>query len=136
MIKLTELQMTIMNVIAKHDGIKYGDIMEKSGVTLNNGTGTIQALLNKQLVVREGKPRKYLYRSTGILYEARPDSDEENNERIKRADPFLTKSALYRFTDDQLIFLKNNSNLSRSKLAQKLGISKLELNFALDLKRK
>ncbi|OBZ15143.1 hypothetical protein [Bacillus sp. FJAT-26390] len=136
MIQLTAMQKSIMDVIAAHDGIKYGDMMEKSGILLSNGTGTIQSLLNKKLIIRKGKQRRFFYHWTGIPYGALPEGDQVYIELPASPDPFLKRSASIQLTSEQRFYLDNHKHLPRTQLARKLGISKLELNFAMDSKRK
>lgn len=137
MIKLTPLQASIMTVIDANPGISFKEIVSQSSITINCGSGTIRGLIKKKMIIREGTTHKFKHYSVGIAYEVIKKAEPIATDVMQsKVDPELLKAASFQLTDDQRLYLDNHRHLSRSELARKLGIPKLELNFVMDPKRK
>lgn len=135
MIQLTRLQTKIMDVIEANPGVMYGEILKISGVAHGNGTGTITSLLKKEIVRREGTTHKYKYYSTGMAYTVVERVVPKLQIAPNPMDWLLEKSLSVRLTDEQRFYVKHHKHVPRTKLAARLGLTKLELNFAIALNR-
>jgi len=108
------------------EGIKagkpYTQIADELGVVRPKIFNRITKLVRYGVVIRTGKRGSYVYTVAEIEPEDIPDMP----------DTLLEQLVSYKLTAEQEEILEANSHLSRRELAQKLGISKLQLNHALD----
>lgn len=135
MMQLTPLQASIMSAIEDNPGIMYGDILKISGVAHGNGTGTVTSLLKKKMITREGKTHKYKYYSAGMAYTVVERVIPELKVVPVQTDSLIEQAISVQLTDEQKFYVKNHKHVPRTKLAARLGLTKLQLNFAIALNR-
>lgn len=130
MIHITKGQKEVADFIAGHPDCRFRDI--RLGVphiqATNLGT-RLSELSRLKVVQRVGSRNNYRYILSGLPY-----TDEQAPAAKTEAipDPFLSHIASVTLTPEQVQLFKANKSLPRSKLAKLLGMSKVELNAALE----
>jgi len=134
-IQLTTIQAAIMAAIEAKPGIQYAEILANSGILQGTVSQTVFKLLKKEMVVRKGAAHSYKYYSTGKKYEV---SDKVRAKiRVAASEPveLIKLASTAHLTEEQKVYVKTHKHVPRSKMAARLGMSKLEYNFALAMSR-
>ena len=134
-IQLTTNMASIMAAIEAKPGIQYGEILAHAGIPHGTVSRTVHTLVKKKLVIREGRKHSYKHYGTGQKYEVVDKVKAKVRVAPSRPDRLMERVASAQFTDDQKLYVKNHKHVPRSKMAARLGMSKLEFNFALAMSR-
>ena len=124
-----------MAAIEAKPGIQYAEILANSGILQGTVSQTVFKLLKKGMVVRKGAAHSYKYYSTGQKYEV---SDKVKSKiRVAASEPveLIKLASTAHLTEEQKVYVKIHKHVPRSKMAARLGMSKLEFNFALAMSR-
>lgn len=135
MIQLTTKQASIMAAIEAKPGIQYAEIIAQSGITHGTVSQVAHKLLKKGMVVREGAAHSYKYYSTGKEYEVSDKVKAKIRVASSEPDKLIELAGTVKLTEEQKFYVKNHKHVPRSKMAARLGMSKLEFNFALAMSR-
>ncbi|MGM0882535.1 MAG: hypothetical protein ACQEXQ_16030 [Bacillota bacterium] len=129
MISISEKLETILKVIPFGEGVKYGEIQRLLDVKNGYLVGSLQWLVDKGLVNKEGVTRQYRYSRADVEFVV--VCDRELKEASEELDTLMEQLTAFKVSDKQRQFLQQNKHLPRRELARKLGIGKLEVNQAL-----
>lgn len=99
----------------------------------------LETMLKKGIITRKKGALSFEYTAVDIEYNVKANAEVKHrtdnkkvHEIILPADDELLRSAIaFEFTKEQIKFIKANKGMTRSQLAKKLGIDKLEFNQAL-----
>jgi DNA-binding Lrp family transcriptional regulator len=133
LIRISKAQKDVADFIGANPDCLYGDIWRgmPAGFKEPNLGPILSELIRKGIVSREGRVKSYRYILTGSAYTDVREAKEPGDE----LDPLLESIAKASLTPEQIKLYKENRKLPRRQLAKLLGISKLELNQALDKMR-
>jgi hypothetical protein len=85
----------------------------------------------QEVLVRTGKQKSYRhYVDSDLEYELVKSTTELDS--IQQLDSLIEEAKAVNLDADQLLYLNNHKHQPRTKLAERLGISKLALNIYLD----
>lgn len=133
---ISELQEIIVLALREHPGSSYAQMVKITGLPHGGIDDKVKSLIAKGIVSREGRLRHYRLFASDDPYEVTEGGKRPKVPKGTIADPALQEAAAFQLSHDQLVYIRNNKDLPRSELARRLGIGKLELNFAMDQKRK
>jgi hypothetical protein len=111
-------------------GQNIPQIATSMNVDSKEGYRLLHRLIFLGFVTREGRKHHYTYTFADMPYVV--VTRRVYPKPALEPDPFLDRARAYHLTADQLFYLRNHRYQKRTILAKRLGLSKLELNFALD----
>lgn len=132
MVKLTHKQLELIQVIQAHPGIKLRPMLEKAGIKYGGGSAAalVKSLITRDIIRRTGNQKNHQhYVDPNLEYELVKFSSELESKGI---DSLIEDAKAVTLSTDQLFYLNNHKHQPRTKLAERLGISKLALNIYLD----
>ncbi|OMF35213.1 hypothetical protein BK133_10905 [Paenibacillus sp. FSL H8-0548] len=129
MIAISERLESILKVIPFGEGVKYGEILSRLEIKNGYLIGSLQWLVEKGLVNKEGVTRQYRYSRTEIEFVV--VSDREHKDAAQDPDEIANHLKSMRPTAEQRQFLNKHKHLPRRELASRLGLTKLEINHVL-----
>lgn len=129
MIAISERLESIIKVIPFGEGVKYGEIISRLEVENGYLVGSLQWLVDKGLINKEGVTRQYRYSRTDVEFVV--VTDRELKAAAEEPDKIANHLKTFRPSEDQRQFLQKHKHLARRELASKLGLTKLEVNHAL-----
>jgi predicted transcriptional regulator len=132
-IKLTPTEATIYEFM-KTGQYTTTEISEAVGKPLQTVRDKLTYLLRAHVAKREGKRGHFVYTVKVIEYtvKSKPVSVEVKFEAPTN-DKLLQHSINVELSEDKKFYLKQHKGkVSRTSLAKRLGLTKLELNFALE----
>ncbi|WP_042159957.1 MarR family transcriptional regulator [Paenibacillus gorillae] len=133
MIELTVPQYDLMQVISKHPGIRYGEILEKELIRTEVISGHLHALTKKGLVRKEGEKSRFKFYSTGLEYRLESETGVSGTTiKPNKVDKLINDALNTELTAEQQRILKENKHLPRTELSRLIGISKFTLNLLMD----
>lgn len=107
-------------------------IAKEIGITKGAAFALLSKLIDLDVVRRSGTRNSYAYSPKPLTYEIIKQRTRPPSNYDLSTDELITESQNIELTDDQLYYIKNNFKImGRSQLAKNLGITKLQLNFAL-----
>jgi DNA-binding transcriptional ArsR family regulator len=114
-------------------GLQPKDIAEKIGMHRVTISAHIKDLVNMGLVEKTGRINYFTtYRVIPCEYEIVLKKNKSNGFTEFEDDSFLLRSMDVKLSEDQWFYLRNHINkIDRTKLAKRLMISKMQLNFAI-----
>lgn len=134
MIRLTETQAEVYEFL-KTGEYSLNGIASGTGKSKNT-IGTILIFFQRTgIAVRKGKDKKYTYTASPIEYfigNYNGPNGRHDDTELDPNDRLLNEMVNVRLTPDQIIYLKRyKKKETRTELAKKLGISKLQLCYYL-----
>lgn len=103
----------------------------KIGITREAAYYLLKRLVDFGIIHRSGNKRHYCHKVMDVPYEIVQHRGRPEPEESIGHDKLIKESVNIELTEEQLFYLKNHRTLKRSVLARHLGITKLQLNFAL-----
>ncbi|MGO4376218.1 MarR family transcriptional regulator, partial [Paenibacillus sp. MCAF20] len=133
---VSAMQAAVIDAVKEKPGIQYDELLEATGLTKGSLSSTLKRLVGRKSIDRKGKKRNYKFFPILMEYVI-VKSAEVRNPPPKEIEvpPDLAAIAAFELTEDQKLYIKGHMHIPRSELARRLGVPKLELNFALDRKR-
>jgi hypothetical protein len=118
-------------VQALKDCQDVAEIAFKIGITREAVYYLLKRLIQFGVIHRTGNKRHYCHTVKNIPYEivkrrSRPDPEESIV-----SDKLIKASKNTELTKEQLFYFKNHKSLPRTEMARRLGLTKLQLNFAV-----
>lgn len=131
MIYVSELQGRVIRCLMNAPESSLGQICRTLGKTSNSLGMAMTDLVRLGAITRSGVERHYRYSWSGLPYTigVKP---RDTVIADTPADPLIMELTQVNLPADKLDALMKNLHLPRHKLARRLGISKLELNQAMD----
>lgn len=129
MIAISERLESILKVVPFGEGVKYGEILKRLEIKNGYLIGSLQWLVDKGLINKEGVTRQYRYSRTDEEFIV--VTDRELKDVAEDPDKILNHLKSFRPTDEQRQLLQKYCHLPRRELASKTGLTKLEVNHAL-----
>lgn len=129
MIAISERLESILQVIPFDEGVKYGEILSRLKVKNGYLIGSLQWLVDKGLVNKEGVTRQYRYSRTEVEFVV--VTERELKDAAEEPDALVNSLKTFRPSDEQRRYLQKHKHLPRRELASKLGLTKLEVNHVL-----
>ncbi|MGO4496404.1 hypothetical protein AB4114_10960 [Paenibacillus sp. 2RAB27] len=120
-----------------YEGIKAGKKISQIAGEQNEENGStfarVKRMIDLGFMTREGQPKKYKYHVVDKPYVVVEIRKTEDINIPTFEDKYLNDLVNVSLSEENLRFLRENKDLlSRSQLAEKLGISKLELNQVMN----
>jgi hypothetical protein len=131
MIYITKTMNNILQYIIEHPNCMLRDIARDMYMTKANVNTQLSALYSRGAIVRFGEVRPHSYRASG----EKVTTDPNQGSLIAKAnkvfpDPMHLSDVKIR--KDQENYIRYNLHLPRRELAKRLGMTKLDLNYAMD----
>lgn len=121
-----------------YEGLKQGltlkEIAVQAEVNIEAVRQYVRFLLKNTMLERHGSNRRnYTYSIVDKPYRI---GEREPRQRVKEpfeneTDTFLISAMNVKLTDDQLFYLKQHRSQNRTRVAKRLGLTKLEVCFAI-----
>ena len=132
MIYITENEGKIIEYLVENPNQKAGAI--SAALKIKDISARLTPLWKKGAIERSGTNKNYVYWYSGKPYKVGIAPRVWAVKEVK-LDKGLQAIQDFRLSEEQLLFIKSNKHLSRTELAKRLGISKLELNQAMVMQK-
>lgn len=131
MIYVSKTKARIIEYVRANPGSAIAEIYNSIGISATNSGTMLSDLVKVGALTRTGTLRYYKYFWSGAEYTEGLKPREEYENDKPHEDLLLKDLENLELTEDQLLYLRNHTHLPRRELARRLGISKVELNQAM-----
>lgn len=127
---LTQSQYKYMQHIIDHPNSTHITVAAEFGVTVTRSSAVMLDLYRLDLLNRTGFRDEYFYSWTGKPFKTNHKKPGRPPGQVTAK--LIDKSIQTDLTDEQIDFILNNPQMTRSQLAKALGVEKFKLNRSLE----